>query len=140
MRTAKKVAMRTAKKDLEKRVRRRNGALINEILSPLKEATLKLSSFATITIHLVFPILVDLKTHMDDMLATVTEAQDTVLMKSISDMIDKYNKYFETMPVLYIIASIFNPSFKMRFIEHIYCDELSYLATENRGHFERVCS
>ena len=31
----------------------KNGALINEILSPLKEATLKLSSFATITIHLV---------------------------------------------------------------------------------------
>ena len=86
--------MRTAKKDLEKRVRRRNGALINEILSPLKEATLKLSSFATITIHLVFPILVDLKTHMDDVLATVTEAQDTVLMESIFDMIDKYNKHF----------------------------------------------
>ena len=119
----------------------KNGSLINAILTPLKDATLIVSAFKTPTIHLVFPLLVDIKNHVDQAHSALTECGDLEAASAVNDMRDKFDKYFASMPLIYIVACILDPSMKMKFLEHV-CDlsgdEEGREA--NRGHFLRVCN
>ena len=84
--------------------------------------------------------MVDLKNHVDQAHSALSESGDTEAASAVDDMRDKFKKYFENMPLIYIVACILDPSMKMKFLEHV-CDLNGDEEGKetNREHFERVC-
>ena len=118
----------------------RNGALINTILEPLKSATLVLSASKTVTIHLVFPILIDMKCHIDFAYSELSGNGDERAAGAVGDMRAKFNKYFGNMPLIYIFACVLDPSMKLKYLEHVFHEEGQIEEIEaNRENFMRVC-
>ena len=98
----------------------RNSVATTQLLASARDATVVASGSNYPTIHLILGLVCELKMHIEYCLATAEEVQDAIVTEACESMLDKFGKYFDEMPFLYVIAAVLDPKLKFAFVEHCF--------------------